>query len=160
MKKILIITVVFFVAFINAQADWGLFGSMVTTNSVSNIGLHDAYCNYTITLIDGDPAITQRGVVWCKTSGPTLGSSCLGYGYTEEGAGPSNTTPVTYDSHITELQNLTLYYVRAYAVNTEGTFYGNEMTFTTVPTLPEWGLIALISLSGIIGGWFVWKKYV
>ena len=39
----------------------------------------------------------------------------------------------TYTSSLTGLTANTLYYVRAYATNSVGTAYGNQVTFTTLP---------------------------
>jgi hypothetical protein len=157
MKNIVIIIGIFLISILSTKADWGLYGSLVTTGAISNITRTDAECISTVTLLEGDPAVTEKGIVWKTSANPTLLSN---NGFTEEGAGPSDDTPTNYTSYLTGLNHSTLYYVNAYAINDDGTYYGNQITFSTVPTLPEWGLIALISLSGIIGGWFVWKKYV
>ena len=53
----------------------------------------------------------------------------------------------------------TLYYVKAYAINVDGTGYGNEITFTTVP-LPRWALMLMISSIAAIGGIFVYRKFI
>jgi hypothetical protein len=45
------------------------------------------------------------------------------------------TTTGTYTSSLTGLTYNTTYYVRAYATNSVGTTYGNQISFTTIPTL-------------------------
>jgi len=47
--------------------------------------------------------------------------------------------------------------VRAKAVTSQGTIYSNELSFTTIPTLPVWGLIVLGGLLAVVGGWNVWR---
>jgi hypothetical protein len=52
-----------------------------------------------------------------------------------------------------------VYYVRAYAIdNDDQIYYGDQQSFTTIPTLPEWGLIALASMMALIGGGYMWKR--
>ncbi|MRS02629.1 hypothetical protein EG832_05300, partial [bacterium] len=57
---------------------------------------------------------------------PTIDDS-----YTTDGAGIGSFTSI-----ITQLTPNTLYYVRAHATNSEGTGYGNVVSFTTNPTVP------------------------
>jgi hypothetical protein len=94
----------------------------VTTQAVSNITTTTATGNGNITDLGG-PNPTAHGVVWNTTGTPTLADSS-----TNEGAAGS-TGPFTSD--ITGLSPNTTYYVRAYAINTVGTAYGNEVNFTT-----------------------------
>lgn len=83
-----------------------------TTTSV-NIG-----CNI---VSDGGADVTARGVCWSTTSGPTIAGN-----KTSEGSGTGN-----FGSNITGLSADTKYYVRAYAVTSWGTSYGNEVTVRT-----------------------------
>jgi uncharacterized protein (TIGR02145 family) len=72
-------------------------------------------------------AIIQSGVCWSTSTNPTI----LLATKTTDGLalGP-------YTSSITGLTASTLYYVRAYATNSIGTAYGNEVSFTTIPIAP------------------------
>ncbi len=72
---------------------------------------------------NGGAAVTARGVCWSTASGPVATGL-----HTSDGSGNGSFT-----SSITGLNPNTLYYVRAYATNTTGTAYGNEVTFTTSP---------------------------
>lgn len=69
---------------------------------------------------DGGAPITARGVCWNITGNPTITDS-----KTTDG-----TLVGTFSSNITGLIPETLYYVRAYASNSEGTAYGDEKQFT------------------------------
>lgn len=71
---------------------------------------------------DGGSAITSRGVCWSTSQAPTVDDS-----KTEDGPGSG-----IFSSTLTGLSPETPYYVRAYATNSEGTTYGDEVSFTTV----------------------------
>ena len=75
---------------------------------------------------DGDGDITARGVCWSTSPSPTVSD-----GNTQSGAGMG-----TFFINITDLLSNTLYYVRAYATNSEGTGYGEELLLKTM-----WGTI-------------------
>jgi uncharacterized protein YcnI len=94
----------------------------VTTAPVTNITMTTATCGGNVTS-DGGAAVTARGVCWSTSSSPTITGS-----HTSDGTGTG-----TFVSSITGLTAGTLYYVRAYATNCEGTSYGNQQTFTTLP---------------------------
>lgn len=70
---------------------------------------------------NGGAPVTARGVCWSTTSGPTISDSKTTNG-SETGS---------YTSSLTGLSSNTRYYVRAYATNSIGTGYGNEVIFTT-----------------------------
>ncbi len=93
----------------------------VTTTAVTQITNISATSGGNVTS-DGGAAVTVRGVCWNTTGGPTTGNS-----HTTDGSGLG-----TFISHLTGLSPNTKYFVRAYAVNSEGTGYGNELTFTTL----------------------------
>jgi hypothetical protein len=95
----------------------------VTTQAVTAIGTTTADGNGTVTESLGSPAPTEHGVCWNTTGNPTIADS-----KTEEG--PVSATGA-FVSHMSELSADTTYYVRAYATNTAGTSYGNEVSFTT-----------------------------
>jgi hypothetical protein len=65
-----------------------------------------------------------RGVCWSTSPNPTTADS-----YTIDGTGTG-----TFVSILSGLTPNTLYYVRAYATNSVGTAYGNEVSFTTLQT--------------------------
>jgi uncharacterized protein (TIGR02145 family) len=96
----------------------------VTTAAVTNITITTATSGGNVTS-DGGATITARGVCWSTGSNPTLSDP-----HTNDGTGTG-----TFVSNITGLTPNTLYYVRAYATNSVGTSYGNEVTFSTLPNL-------------------------
>jgi uncharacterized protein (TIGR02145 family) len=72
---------------------------------------------------DGGAPITARGVVWAKTSSPTLEQH---EGITNDGIGTG-----LFNSTLTGLMSDTTYYVRSFATNRAGTAYGQQVQFRT-----------------------------
>jgi uncharacterized protein (TIGR02145 family) len=80
---------------------------------------------------DGGSAVTARGVCWSTNHAPTIADSKNIYG---TGAG-------SFTSFINGLTPNTVFYLRAYATNTIGTSYGNELSFKTSVSDPDNGII-------------------
>ena len=103
-------------------------GATLTTTAASAITLTAATSGGNISSDGGSP-VTARGVCWATTSNPTIANS-----HTTDGTGSG-----TFTSSITGLSASTLYHVRAYATTGNGTYYGEDLTFTTlcgIYTLP------------------------
>ncbi len=92
----------------------------VTTTAASNIGSNTATSGGNVTN-DGGATVTARGVCWNTSSSPSTANS-----HTTDGSGTGS-----FVSNLTGLTQNTLYYVRAYATNSVGTTYGNQVSFTT-----------------------------
>ena len=97
----------------------------ITTTIVSSIIDTNAASGGVI-LSGGGAMITAHGVCWSTIHNPTLANS-----FTTNGTGIGSFT-----SNITGLTPGSTYYVRAYASNSMGTAYGNEVSFTTTGILP------------------------
>jgi uncharacterized protein (TIGR02145 family) len=93
----------------------------VTTTDASGITATAATTGGNVTGDGGSP-VTARGVCYNTAPNPTLANS-----YTANGSGLG-----IFTSNLTALTPSTLYYVRAYATNANGTAYGNEISFTTL----------------------------
>lgn len=93
----------------------------ISTLEVKDIFARDAQSGGVITN-EGSSKVTMRGVVWSTTQSPTISLSTK----TTDGQGIG-----TYSSKLTGLSANTKYYIRAYATNAIGTYYGNEVNFTT-----------------------------
>lgn len=76
---------------------------------------------------DGGGSVTARGVCWSTSANPTISGN-----KTSDGSGTG-----VFTSSITGLQPGTLYHIRAYATNSAGTAYGNDLSFTTTPVVPS-----------------------
>lgn len=92
----------------------------VTTGDVSNITQTTALGSGTV-IDDGGLEITERGLCWSTNHNPTLNDS-----HASNGIGTGGFTV-----EMTGLTSNTTYYVRAYAINSQGTAYGNEKEFKT-----------------------------
>ena len=93
----------------------------ITTKSVSNIKKTSAKSGGIINF-NGGLNITESGVCWNTEPIPTI------YHNKTE----NTTESMEFDSDITSLSPNTTYYVRAYAINSIGISYGEEVSFTTV----------------------------
>lgn len=74
---------------------------------------------------DGASNVTSRGICWSTNTNPTTADS-----KTSDGTGTG-----TFISNLTGLLPNTTYYVRAYATNSVGTAYGNQVSFSTFETM-------------------------
>jgi len=92
----------------------------LTTLPATHIHGRSATCSGAVT-DEGNTSVTVRGFCWSVSPGPTLADQSISTG---SGAG-------SFSSIIGELEYSTAYYVRAFATNSIGTAYGNEVTFTT-----------------------------
>ncbi len=97
----------------------------LSTSSVTNISTTTATSGGTITS-DGGSAITARGICWSTGNNPTINDA-----KTNDGTGTGS-----FSSSLSGLTPNTKYYVRAYAMNSAGTNYGNEVSFTTQGQMP------------------------
>ncbi|MCK9323881.1 MAG: hypothetical protein M0P69_00145 [Bacteroidales bacterium] len=98
----------------------GVSVPVMKTAVVIDITDESAVCGGTLTTDAGSP-VTTRGVCWSTHESPTLSD----FKTTDGDASGS------FVSTITGLAPGTIYYLRAYATNSNGTGYGNTRTFTT-----------------------------
>lgn len=95
---------------------------------------------------NGGANVTARGVCWSTSATPTIANSI-----TTNGTGNG-----VFTSSITGLTSGTLYHLRAYATNSAGTAYGNEVTFTTstvlMPTLTTAAVTTVTLTTAVSGG--------
>jgi hypothetical protein len=92
----------------------------ITTTAVSAITDTSAISGGTITNLGGIPVIA-RGVCWSVTTGPTIDNY-----KTNDGSGTG-----VFSSLLAGLTANMTYYIRAYALKSTGTVYGNELSFKT-----------------------------
>ena len=117
----------------------------LTTSVATNITVNSFTSGGVITK-DGGAAVTARGICWGASAKPTISDS---HTTDDKGIG-------SFVSNATSLTPNTLYHVRAYATNSAGTAYGNEITVTTspivVPTLTTVAITAISLTSAVSGG--------
>lgn len=94
------------------------------TAAVTSIALTTATSGGNITSEEG-ASVTTRGVCWNTATNPTIANSI-----TSDGTGSGS-----FVSNLTSLLPGTTYHVRAYATNSVGTAYGNDVSFTTSPVV-------------------------
>ncbi len=96
----------------------------LTTTAISAITTASASSGGAVTS-DGGGAVSAWGVCWSTSTNPTLSNSFL----------QNNEISGGFTSALSGLTLNTTYYVRAYAINSAGTAYGNELSFTTANTV-------------------------
>lgn len=79
-----------------------------------------------VVISDGGSVITAKGIVYSTSTSPTIALNTK----TNDGNGNSN-----FNSTILNLLPNTKYFLRAYATNSNGTSYGNEITFATISNI-------------------------
>ena len=133
----------------------------VTTTQVTNIALTTAVGGGNVTS-SGGATVTERGICWSTGHNPTTSSS-----HTSSGTGTGSFTV-----SLTGLTSNTTYFVRAYAINSIGTAYGNEVSFTTLNNSGNLEYVDLGLPSGLLwatcnvgadspedyGGYFAWGE--
>ena len=129
LKRLALLTVAMVLGFASCEDDFGpehtrpdSGGDLatVTTNNVTSITANSAICGGNVSS-DGGNTITARGICWSTSQKPT----------TEDNATYSGIGIGSFTANITGLEAGTTYYVRAYAVNSKGTAYGEERSFRT-----------------------------
>lgn len=110
----------------------------ITTGIVSEIEGTTAKSGGVIAY-SGTAPIIERGVCWNTAHEPTINNN-----RTLDGTGSG--------SFISVLSNLNLntkYYVRAYAINQHGTYYGSEESFSTTNGLPVVSTMAITNITSV-----------
>ncbi|MFZ9940370.1 MAG: FISUMP domain-containing protein, partial [Bacteroidia bacterium] len=120
----------------NGVPTWGFGGCppLITTSTATSITATGATTGGVVAA-DGGASVTARGVAYGLSSAPTTSGTI-----TNNGTGTGS-----FSSTLTGLTSFSTYYVRAYATNSVGTSYGNEINFTT---LFECGLSMMTDVEG------------
>jgi len=121
----------------------------VSTGAATTLSSSSGFVSGNV-LADGGSNVTQRGFCWSLSPNPTIANNTSQNG---TGLGSFNHT-------IQPLSPSTTYYIRAYATNSEGTAYGNQVTLTTsaantnanVPTIQTELIVYNDGLTAISGG--------
>jgi hypothetical protein len=93
---------------------------VITFSSVSDLTPFFAVLGGNVT-DDGGAAVTERGICFGTSQNPTISNVKV-----VAGNGPGE-----FNGTITNLNANTTYYAKAYAINSQGTTYGNQITFST-----------------------------
>jgi uncharacterized protein (TIGR02145 family) len=98
---------------------------VLTTTAITSITSTTAVSGGNIT-DDKGSSVTVRGICWGTVTNPT----------TADNKTTDGTDKGSFVSNLSGLSGNTTFYVRAYATNSAGTAYGNEIIFTTNPDVP------------------------
>lgn len=109
----------------------------VATGAVSNISKTGATVAGSLTS-DGGGTITERGIVWGLNADPTTADNKVADAGTDIG---------DFTADVSGLDLSTTYHVRAYAINSAGTSYGDDVTFTTLADITTFWVV------GDYNGW-------
>lgn len=96
----------------------------VTTDTLETLGMTSVWGIGTVR-DDGGAAITDSGMCWSTSSNPTIADSRSSWGL----------SLVHISGWVLGLTPETHYYIRAFATNSQGTGYGDQLEFTTLPAL-------------------------
>ncbi|MDO8929362.1 MAG: SusF/SusE family outer membrane protein [Bacteroidota bacterium] len=102
---------------------------VVTTAAVTGVTKVSAVTGGEVTY-DGGGTVTEKGLVWSKNANPTITDNKIAGG---AGIG-------VFVSNLTDLTLFTTYHVRAYATNSAGTAYGENVQFTTLANIRTWNI--------------------
>ncbi|MBM3417773.1 MAG: hypothetical protein FJY17_02485, partial [Bacteroidetes bacterium] len=117
----------------------------ITTLPISNITFNSAVSGGDIFSSGGLP-VTSRGVAYGTIPGPSTSNLT-----TQNGIGAG-----TFTAILSNLQSSTPYFARAYATNSMGTAYGNQISFTTsnspIPNVSSFGVVGFITAPSNVKG--------
>ncbi|MEI7830682.1 MAG: fibronectin type III domain-containing protein [Prolixibacteraceae bacterium] len=119
--------------------------STITTTAATSITSTTATSGGNVTN-DGGSSITAKGVCWGTATSPTIALATK----TSDGTGTG-----TFTSSITGLTPGVTYYARAYATNSIGTSYGDQITIAALavsPTVTTTAVSSITSTTATSGG--------
>jgi hypothetical protein len=127
----------------------------VVTTSVTDVSATGVKLNSRV-VAGGGAAVTESGFIYGTVSNPVIGGACVTKVTAGSGTG-------SFSAALTGLEPDTAYYVRAYAINNEGTSYGAAISFRTdeddLDDIPKtgdssspgvWWLLCGVSAAGIV----------
>lgn len=108
--------------------------TVTTTSPATSVSYYSAVVSGNVT-DSGGASVTERGVCYNTSGTPT----------TADGKGSTSSGTGAFDSNLTGLSVHTTYYARAYAINSVGTAYGSQISFTTLIAIPTVTTSATVS---------------
>ena len=118
---------------------------IVSINEVTDVDYHTATITADV-ISDGGADVTERGICYSTAENPTTESTKIISG---KGTG-------SYTINLSNLQDSTTYYVRAYAINKKGIAYGEQKSFMTkgymLPTITTANPTNVEYTSATVGG--------
>ncbi|OEK07190.1 hypothetical protein [Roseivirga misakiensis] len=125
----------------------GIAATMITSASAPTLTSANATSITATTAVlggnitdNGGAFVTERGIVWSTSTNPTTADNQITNG---SGSGPFSAT-------IGSLPPATTIFYRAYAINSQGTAYGSNISFSTLPNTAT--IAATVFLEGAYNG--------
>jgi len=123
------------VTFTTKEAQLAILTTMDATNITSTAGISGG----NITDLGGSPVV-ERGVCWSTSPNSTTNDNkCI-----------SESVENTYSCSLSGLTDGTIYFYRAYAINSSGTSYGQELSFITPVTDIEGNIYQAVIIGSAI----------
>ena len=110
----------------------------LATAKINNITSNSATVEGFV-VAQGD-GFTEKGICYDIAANPTVAKSKTLY--------TGSLASATFDVPLAGLYYATPYFARAYAIGPTGTFYGEELTFTTLPVVPTLTTAAVTAVTG------------
>lgn len=111
----------------------------VTSDSIGSITSIGATAQGTVVSENGE-GVTDRGIVWGTSSNPTTADNKV-----TSGSGPG-----AFSAMISGLTPNTTYHFRSYAINSIGTSYGTDISFTTLNQIKFWSQSFTAAVNGTV----------
>jgi uncharacterized protein (TIGR02145 family) len=124
MPVIIILSIILTLCLVSCKEKPILTPPILTTTEVTHISYTTATSGGNVTS-DGNTNIFSRGVCWGTSQFPNL----------DDNKSPDGGGTGVFTSILTGLKEGTTYYVRAYATNSVGTAYGDQVSFKTLITI-------------------------
>lgn len=134
---LLVMATVLLAACTKDTADVKLDPTLATTQVISIQS--DAATVVGFVIAEGD-GFTEKGVVYNTATAPTTANNKSAY--------TGQSTKAAFNVTLNGLAFATKYYARAYATGANGTVYGEEFSFTTLPVVPMLSTAAITAVTG------------
>jgi hypothetical protein len=133
-----VVTLIIFIAACTKEMEEVRLSPKLATTQLLNI-TSDSATVIGFVVAQGD-GFTEKGVCYNTTPAPTISNNKTVYSGTDKTA--------TFNVRLGGLAYATKYYARAYATGPEGTVYGEELSFTTLPVVPKLTTTAITAITG------------
>jgi len=134
---VLVTAAILFAACTKDTADVRLSPTLATTQLLNVTSNAATVVGFVVAEGDG---FTEKGVCYGTATAPTVANTKVAY--------TGQTTTATFNVTLSGLTYATKYYARAYATGANGTIYGEEYNFTTLPVVPTLTTAAITAITG------------
>ncbi len=156
-SKVIVTAALTVLTVFNLKGDeWGPFAGFLSSPGILDAGSTEATVKSTLTMLPGDPPMIQYGFAWADN--PASIESSPNRVYVDATVTPAN-TPLPFQFEISPLVPGQTVYVAAFCKDGNAiTYYSENTIVRTIPALPQWGVISMVSVIAFAGFMFLWKK--